>query len=43
MGVTSLLSMTVFLQVVADSLPPNSDMNVPLIGKDKKNLILNRY
>lgn len=38
MGVTSLLSMTVFLQVVADSLPPNSD-NVPLIGKDKKNLI----
>ncbi len=31
MGVTTLLSMTVFLQVVADSMPPNSD-NVPLIG-----------
>lgn len=31
MGVTTLLSMTVFLQVVADSMPPNSD-SVPLIA-----------
>lgn len=31
MGVASLLSMTVFLQNVADSLPPNSD-SVPLIA-----------
>jgi nicotinic acetylcholine receptor len=31
-GVTTLLSMTVFLMVVADSMPPNSD-RVPLIGK----------
>ena len=32
MGVTTLLSMTVFLMVVTDSMPPNSD-SVPLIGK----------
>jgi len=32
MGVTTLLSMTVFLMVIADSMPPNSD-SVPLIGK----------
>jgi hypothetical protein len=31
-GVTTLLSMTVFLMVIADSMPPNSD-SVPLIGK----------
>ena len=31
MGVTTLLSMTVFLMVIADSMPPNSD-SVPLIG-----------
>jgi hypothetical protein len=31
-GVTTLLSMTVFLMVIADSMPPNSDA-VPLIGK----------
>lgn len=36
MGVTTLLSMTVFLMVVAENMPPNSD-SVPLIG----NLILN--
>jgi hypothetical protein len=32
MGITTLLSMTVFLMIVADSLPPSSDV-VPLIGK----------
>jgi hypothetical protein len=32
MGVTTLLSMTVFLMVVAENMPPNSD-SVPLIGK----------
>ena len=31
MGVTTLLSMTVFLMVVAENMPPNSD-SVPLIG-----------
>ena len=31
MGVTTLLSMTVFLMVIADSMPPNSD-NVPFIA-----------
>lgn len=31
MGVTTLLSMTVFLMVIADKMPPNSD-SVPLIG-----------
>ncbi|CAF0938376.1 unnamed protein product [Adineta ricciae] len=30
-GVTTLLSMTVFLMLVADSMPPNSD-SLPLIG-----------
>ena len=33
MGVTTLLSMTVFLMVIADSMPPNSDA-VPLIGEN---------
>lgn len=32
MGITTLLSMTVFLMIVADSLPPSSS-DVPLIGK----------
>lgn len=31
-GVTTLLSMTVFLMLVTDSMPPNSD-SLPLIGK----------
>ena len=31
MSVTTLLSMTVFLMVIADSMPPNSD-NIPFIG-----------
>lgn len=31
MGVTTLLSMTVFLIVIAESMPPNSD-SVPLLG-----------
>ena len=31
LGVTTLLSMTVFLMVVFESMPPNSD-SVPLIG-----------
>lgn len=31
MGITTLLSMTVFLMIVAESLPPSSDV-VPLIG-----------
>jgi hypothetical protein len=30
-GVTTLLSMTVFLMLVTDSMPPNSD-SLPLIG-----------
>lgn len=32
MGITTLLSMTVFLMIVADSLPPSSS-DVPLIGE----------
>jgi nicotinic acetylcholine receptor, invertebrate len=32
-GVTTLLSMTVFLMMVADSMPPNSD-SLPLIGQN---------
>ncbi len=32
MGITTLLSMTVFLMLVAESMPPNSDV-LPLIGK----------
>lgn len=32
MGITTLLSMTVFLMIVAESMPPTSDV-VPLIGK----------
>ncbi len=38
MGVTTLLSMTVFLMLVTDSMPPNSE-SLPLIGiliKQKK-------
>ena len=35
-GVTTLLSMTVFLMLVADSMPPNSD-SLPLIGMLMKN------
>ena len=31
MGITTLLSMTVFLMLVADSMPPTSDV-LPLIG-----------
>lgn len=31
-GVTTLLSMTVFLMLVTDSMPPNSE-SLPLIGK----------
>ncbi len=31
MGVTSLLSMTVFLMAISDTMPPNSD-SIPLIG-----------
>ena len=31
-GITTLLSMTVFLMVIADNMPPNSD-SLPLIGK----------
>ena len=34
MVVTTLLSMTVFLMVIAASMPPNSD-SVPLIGTSK--------
>ena len=33
LGVTTLLSMTVFLMVVFEQMPPNSD-SVPLIGKN---------
>ena len=32
MGITTLLSVTVFLMIVAESMPPTSDI-VPLIGK----------
>ena len=32
MGITTLLSMTVFLMLVAESMPPTSDV-LPLIGK----------
>jgi len=32
MGITTLLSMTVFLMIVAERLPPVSDV-VPLIGE----------
>ena len=32
LGVSTLLSMTVFLMSISDSMPPNSD-SVPLIGK----------
>ena len=32
MGITTLLSVTVFLMIVAESMPPTSDV-VPLIGK----------
>ena len=31
LGVTTLLSMTVFLMAISDSMPPNSD-SVPIIG-----------
>ena len=31
MGITTLLSMTVFLMIVADKMPPTSD-DLPLIG-----------
>ena len=32
MGITTLLSMTVFLMIVADKMPPTSD-DLPLIGR----------
>jgi len=32
MGITTLLSMTVFLMLVAENMPPNSDV-LPLVGK----------
>jgi hypothetical protein len=44
-GVTTLLSMTVFLMLVTDSMPPNSD-SLPLIGKFLSNrdmIIINSY
>ena len=37
-GVTTLLSMTVFLMLVTDSMPPNSE-SLSLIGKRKANSI----
>ena len=32
MGITTLLSMTVFLMLVAENMPPTSDV-LPLVGK----------
>ena len=40
-GVTTLLSMTVFLMLVADSMPPNAD-SLPLIGKSRTSISLIR-
>jgi hypothetical protein len=31
-GVTTLLSMTVFLMVITENMPPNSDVGMPIIG-----------
>ena len=35
MGITTLLSMTVFLMLVAENMPPTSDV-LPLIGKPNR-------
>jgi nicotinic acetylcholine receptor, invertebrate len=32
LGLTTLLSMTVFLMVITENMPPNSDVGVPIIG-----------
>jgi nicotinic acetylcholine receptor, invertebrate len=35
MGITTLLSMTVFLMLVSENMPPTSDV-LPLVGKNLK-------
>ena len=35
MGITTLLSMTVFLMLVAENMPPTSDV-LPLVGRQNR-------